>query len=634
MPRKTPKSDASQPPAATVGPTAPPKVKEISSGHAHLPQFRGLLQKIKQRNVGRVAILYIVVSYLILEPFELFFHLLDLPVWTGRTAVALMVLGFPVALLLAWIYEVTPEGLKPSAEVDPQQSIARQTGRRLDYAIIAVLAVALIYFVSDKFWISKRVAAVSPTATVAPAAVSVPASPVIPEKSVAVLPFVDMSEKKDQEYFSDGLSEELIDMLTKVPELRVPARTSSFYFKGRQTTIADIAKMLSVAHVLEGSVRKSGNKLRVTAQLIRVDTGYHVWSQTFDRDAGDIFVIQDDISNAVVGALKASLGAKALTNEGLTSSADAYDLYLLAQASYDRANSKEDFQKIVDRLREAIRIDPSFDRAWAMLSSTLSTMAGYAFKVPGQGFEDARSAALKAIELNPSGADGHRALAKILYLHDWNWAGADLAIERALAVGPGDPKNLMAASILAAILGRADEALGYVTRAVDKDPLSSVAMSLLGRSLMEAGKLKESQAALRRAQALNPTYADAHYSLGKVLLLDGKTSEALAEFEREVDHEDRLPGLALAYYALGRRRDADAALRSIESIILGGTQGAIVVAETYAYRGETDRAFDWLTRSCERREPDCASMKLDPLLKNLRTDPRYKALLRKLKLPE
>ena len=630
MPRKTPKSDPSPPPAV------PPEVKGVSSGHlhAHLPHIHGLLQKIKQRNVGRVAILYIVVSYLILEPFEMFFHLLDLPVWTGRTAVALVVLGFPVALLFAWIYEVTPTGIKPSAEVDPQQSIARQTGRKLDYAIIAVLAVALIYFVADKFWISKRVAAVTPAATAVPAAVSAPVGPVISEKSVAVLPFVDMSEKKDQEYFSDGLSEELIDMLTKVPDLRVPARTSSFYFKGKQTTIADIAKMLGVAHVLEGSVRKSGSKLRVTAQLIRVVTGYHVWSQTFDRDAGDIFQIQDDISNAVVGALKVSLGTRALANDGVTSSADAYDLYLLAQSSYDRAASKEDYQTIVDRLREAIHIDPSFDRAWAMLSSTLSTMAGYTYNEPTQGFEDARSAARKAIELNPSGADGHRALAKILYLHDWNWEGADLEIKRALAVGPDDPKNLIAAGIVAAKLGRADESVEYVTRAVAKDPLSNIAVDLLGQFLMGAGKLKESQAALRRAQALNPTYPDAHYYLGKVLLLDGKTSEALAEFAREVDPQERLPGLALAYHALGRGDDADAALRSMESIVLSGTPGAMLIAETYAYRGETDRAFVWLTRSCERREPDCASLKLDPMLKNLRADPRYKALLRKLKLPE
>jgi adenylate cyclase len=635
MPRKTPKSDASQPPAAHGIPADPPDVvKGVSSGHphAHLPHFDGLLQKIKQRNVGRVAILYIVVSYLILEPFEMFFHLLDLPVWTGRTAVALMVLGFPVALFFAWIYEVTPTGLKPSAEVDPQQSIARHTGRKLDRAIIAVLAVALVYFVADKFWISKRVAAAAPSATAAPAALSAPVVPVIPEKSVAVLPFVDMSEKKDQEYFSDGLSEELIDMLSKVLDLRVPARTSSFYFKGKQTTIADIAKMLSVAHVLEGSVRKSGNKLRVTAQLIRVDTGYHVWSQTFDRDAGDIFQIQDDISNAVVDALKVSLGAVAAPHSDSTSNKDAYDLYLLAKSNYDGADSKEDFQKIIDQLREAIGLDPSFGRAWALLSGTLSTMGGFGFMETTKAFNDARSAALRGIVLSAQEPDGHRALAKVLYLHDWEWERAESEMNQAISLAPDDPANLTAASIVASILGRADVAVQYSTRAVAKDPLSSVSWDQLGDDQMYAGNLAEGVAALRRAQELNPAYPEAHWNLGVALILSGKQSEALAEFQRDPDDDERIAGLALAYHAMGRAGEADAALRKTQAA--AAKYGAYTVAEIHAYRGERDQAFAWLTRAYEQREPNCSIAILDPLLKNVRADPRYKAFLRKMKLPE
>ena len=259
MPRKTPKSDASPPPATPAAPAVPSEDKGASPGHshAHLPHFDGLLQKIKQRNVGRVAILYIVVSYLILEPFEMFFHLLDLPVWTGRTAVALVVLGFPLALLFAWIYEVTPTGIKPSTEVDPQQSIARQTGRKLDYAIIAVLALALVYFVADKFWISKRVAT-TPAATVAaPAAVTAAASPVIPvipEKSVAVLPFVDMSEKKDQEYFSDGMSEEIIDLLAKVPDAYRHARLHSILRVNRPRLSTSPRRSVSRTYLREACV--------------------------------------------------------------------------------------------------------------------------------------------------------------------------------------------------------------------------------------------------------------------------------------------------------------------------------------------------------------------------------------------
>jgi adenylate cyclase len=579
-----------------------------------------------------VAILYIVVSYLILEPFEMFFHLLDLPVWTGRTAVALMVLGFPVALLFAWIYEITPTGIKPSTDVDPQQSIARQTGRKLDRAIIAVLAVALIYFVADKFWLSKRVAVMTPAATLAPVAVSVPIVPVIPEKSVAVLPFVDMSEKKDQEYFSDGLSEELIDMLTKIPDLRVPARTSSFYFKGKQTTIADIAKMLSVTHVLEGSVRKSGNKLRVTAQLIRVDTGYHLWSQTFDRDAGDIFQIQDDISNAVVGALKVSLGALVAPHSDGTSNKDAYDLYLLAKSNYDGANSKEDFQKIVDQLNEAIRLDPSFGRAWAFLSGTLSTMGGFGLLDATIAFNDARSAALKGVALSPKEPDGHRALAKVLYLHDWDWERAESEMNQALSFAPEDPANLTAASVIASILGRANVAVRYSTRAVAKDPLSSVSWDQLGEDQMYAGNTAEAIAALRRAQELNPSYPNAHFNLGVALLLSGKPTEALAEFERDADDDDRTAGRALAYYSMRRTEEADAALRKTESA--AETGGAFTTSQIHAYRGERDQAFAWLNRAYQRREPDCSILKVDPLLENLRTDPRFKAFLRKMKLPE
>jgi TolB-like protein/cytochrome c-type biogenesis protein CcmH/NrfG len=486
--------------------------------------------------------------------------------------------------------------------------------------VIAAVVVAVLlaggYFL-DQAWRSKQV----PNASNA----------VIRDKSIAVLPFTDMSEKKDQEYFSDGLSEELIDMLTKVPDLRVPARTSSFYFKGKQTTIGDIAKALGVTHVLEGSVRKSGDKLRITAQLIRVDSGYHVWSQTFDRNVGDIFQIQDDISNAVVSALKVSLGSIASSRSGATSNTDAYDLYLLAQASYDRANSKEAYQKVVDELQNAIRTDPSFAKAWALLSRTLSSMAGFNLIDPTQGFEDARSAALKAIELSPEGSEGHRALAKILYLHDWNWERAEAELKQALMLGPDDPANLASASIIENILGRADVAVQYATRAVALDPLSSVRVDWLGKALKGAGKLQEAQSALRRAQELNPSMIDIHSTLGVVLLLSGKSSDALAEFERTPDDGDRVFGRALAYYALGRPADADSALRKAEMIAEVGD--AYTIAQIHAFRGELDQSFAWLARAYIQRETNCGTVELDPLLKSLRSDPRYKAFLKKMNLP-
>ncbi len=469
--------------------------------------------------------------------------------------------------------------------------------------------------------------------TVAPSLAGATPIPVS-KYSIAVLPFVDMSEKKDQEYFADGLSEELIDMLTQVPELRVPARTSSFYFKGKQTTIADIAKVLGVAYVLEGSVRKSGNTLRITAQLIRVDNGYHMWSTSFDRQLGDIFQIQDDISNAVVSALKVSLGGSASISSDETSNATAYDLFLRADSAYRLSNKSEDYQRIVEELQEAIRIDPSFARAWALLSRTLSTMAGYSFTEPTQGFEDARHAALKALELNPNEIAGHLALAKILYLHDWNWERANGETQKALAIKPNDPANLGMAGVLASILGHADEALQYAKMASDIDPLNFGNLDILGEYFMNAGYFKEAQEAFRRAQSLNPSYLSAHWSLGEALLLDGKTAEALAEFEREGDDDFRVAGRALAYYALGRTADALEALRHLESLVEQSRHDFFFVAQIYAFRGERDQAFAWLTRAYEQRETTCGSVKLDPLLKSLRSDPRYKAFLKKMNLPE
>jgi TolB-like protein/DNA-binding winged helix-turn-helix (wHTH) protein/cytochrome c-type biogenesis protein CcmH/NrfG len=484
---------------------------------------------------------------------------------------------------------------------------------------LVILTLVATYFLIDMGKLSKN---------------EVTVSRITSDKSIAVLPFVDMSEKHDEEYFADGMSEELINTLAKVPELHVPARTSSFYFKGKQTTIPEIAKALGVANVLEGSVRKSGNTLRITAQLIRVDNGYHVWSTSFDRPLGDIFQIQDEIANAVVRALRASLGTSASIPSDDTSNSTSYDLYLRADSAYRRSNKKEDYQKIVEELQDAIRIDPSFARGWALLSRTLSTMAGYSFVEPAKGFEDARHAALKALELKPTEPVGHLALAKILYLHDWNWEGADEETQKALTANPNDPGSLYMAGILASILGHADKAWHYAKRATDIDPLNFTHFDILGEYSMDAGHFKEAQKALRRAQELNPSYLSAHWSLGQALLLDRKTSEALAEFERESEGDFRIAGRALSYHALGRTADALEALHHLESLVEQSRRGFFLVAEIYAFRGDRDQAFAWLARAYEQRETLCGSVKLDPLLNNVRSDPRYKAFLKKMNLPE
>jgi adenylate cyclase len=633
MAEETPKSE---PPAAAIGPTVSTEagkgISTLESGHlhAHLPHFHGLLQKIKQRNVGRVAILYIVVCYVILEPFEMFFHLLDLPVWTGRTMVFVMVLGFPAALLFAWIYEITPEGIEPSVGVDPRQSIARQTGRKLDFAIIAVLAVALIYFVADKFWISKRVAAGSPTAAVTPAAASSPASQVISEKSVAVLPFVDMSEKKDQEYFSDGLSEELIDMLTRVSELRVPARTSSFYFKGKQTTIAEVAKELGVAHVLEGSVRKNGRTIRITAQLIRGDTGYHVWSQTYDRELDDIFKIQDEIAAAVVSALRASLSIDVVRSTPNSLNADSYALLMQAQFFLLR-ETIEDQQKAYEYYQRVVDSDPMSAAAWAGLSRVTANLWADGALPWKKAFRDSLQWAERAVALDSQLAEAHIALGKVHYNLGQNYAAARREFDLARTLDPENAVVLYWSADSALAAGDLANPVQLLQQAALKDPLDGEIYILLGETFYCAGRFVEAEDSYRKALDLVPARAGLHSSIGLVLLAKGEHEKALQQITREIDVTERDTSLAFAYQILGRFPESQSALAQLEAE--RGKSDAYSIAQNYALRGDRKGTFLWLDRAYQQHEY-FMHIKVDPWLQSIRDDPRYKALLRKLKLPE
>src|SRR5882672_2104725 len=367
----TPDEDRS--PALTDA-AAPGDSKRVSTSPRGLLKFR-FLEVIRKRNVGRVAILYVVVCWLILEPVHVVFHMLEVPSWANRLVILLLALGFPAALIFAWVYEITPEGLKPTVEVPHGQSIRKQTGRRLDRAIIAVLALAVIYFVADKFWLSttsgqgKRetsaaatAIAAAPTSHAAPAAVFAP-----PAHSVAVLPFVNMSGDAQQDYFSDGLSEELLNSLSRITALQVAARTSSFSFKGKQVDIADIAHKLNVGAILEGSVRKDEGRVRITAQLINAVTGFHLWSQTYDRDLRHILALQIEIASAVTTALQATLlvDSAAAIELGGTQNPLAFDAYLRGQRFVDTARDKEARSAEVAAYSEAIRLDPRYAKAYA-----------------------------------------------------------------------------------------------------------------------------------------------------------------------------------------------------------------------------------------------------------------------------
>jgi TolB-like protein/cytochrome c-type biogenesis protein CcmH/NrfG len=449
------------------------------------------------------------------------------------------------------------------------------------------------------------------------------------EHSIAVLPFVNMSADKEQEYFSDGLAEELINLLAKIPELRVPARTSSFSFRGRPVTAGEIGQALNVAHVLEGSVRKAGNRLRITVQLVRTDNGYHLWSETFDRTLDDIFQIQDDIAHAVVDKLRLTLLTPVPSASRLATNTEAHNLYL--QGQYFRGRETQaDLDKAVDCYQRALALDANYARAWAGLSAVYTRQVANSYVALDHGFTLIRAAAEKAIALDPTLGDAYSSLVVVLVNIDHDWPGSVAHLARARALDPTNPLVLLSTAIIGRNLGNAEEAVTLLRQALDRDPLNLLVRRYFARTLYYANRLAEAEAEIRQVLELSAAYPVAHYELGRILLAQGKVSAAVAAFENEATPGWRKFGLPLGYQAQGRAAEAQAAL---EAMLRESTGGEFQIAEACACLGDDDQAFRWLNAAVANRDPGIMWLRDDPLLKGLTGDPRYLALLRTLNLP-
>jgi TolB-like protein/Tfp pilus assembly protein PilF len=447
------------------------------------------------------------------------------------------------------------------------------------------------------------------------------------DKSIAVLPFLDLSEARDQGYFADGLSEELIDLLAQIQSLQVIARTSSFYFKGKDVPIPEIAATLGVAHVLEGSVRRSGQTVRVTAQLIRADSGVHLWSQTYDRDVKDIFQVQDDIASAVVAALKLKLlPAQQVVDPYRSEIAEAYNQYLLGR-EFGRRGDLQNIERAVNAYRKATTLDPGYAVAYVGLAFAETLMANYT--QDAAGFERARDAVEGALRLAPQLADAYRARAS-LRLETLDFAGARADGEKALTLAPGDSRVQSLYGVGLAAFGRIAEAIAAMDRAVGLDPLNSFAWANLGLFLTVNGDYPAARNALDRALAINPNDFASHLALAQLDLLEGRLKEAQAEYQEHGGEAGRRMGDAMIEHALGHERESQQALKELTS--KHAKDMAYQVGDVYAWLGDKDKAFDWLDRAYQQRDSGLNGVAYDPLLAHLHDDPRYQALLQKLQL--
>ena len=520
-------------------------------------------------------------------------------------------------------YEVTePVGMRSNQSVAPW---LRRRGVGLTLVVsLLILGGGVIWYYQN----TRNMPVATPIRATGPPARAATAT----AQSIAVLPFADMSADKNQEYMADGMAEELLNLLTQVPDLKVIARTSSFAFKGQNIDVSEIAKKLNVAHVLEGSVRTSGNKLRITAQLVRASDSTHLWSQTYDRPLNDIFALQTEIANAIVQALQIKLMGGTLTRrEGGTENLEAYELYLRALRAVNE-NTRASLDAATNYAEQAIKLDPKFGKGTNLLAIIHLVMADNGFVSSSEGYEKARKLVQHALELSPNLAEAHAILASVYFAFDWNWAAANAEVNQALAIDPSDPFTLNEAGRLSTTLGDWDEAIGRFIKAQLRDPLDPWVMWNLADAHYRAGNLVEAEATFHKVLELKPGFAWTHLYLGKTLLVQGKVHEALAQVLQEPDRDLQLVFLPVMLYAAGRISESDEALAAQAKE--WGETGAYEVAQTHAYRGEHDLALQWLERAYIQKDSGLIEIVGEHLFKNIADDPRFKAFLRKMNLPQ
>jgi TolB-like protein/Flp pilus assembly protein TadD len=535
-----------------------------------------------------------------------------------------------VCRLLAPETSSTPAAARPThaAFSTGQTSATAVTTRRgykpVLWAMTLVFALTMTYFAADRFLLSKR--------TVAAAVKTTPASAVALAKSIAVLPFVDLSEEHDQEYFGDGMAEEILDLLAKVPQLTVIGRTSSFQFKGRTEDLRSIGEKLGAAYLVEGSVRRVGSRIRVTAQLIDARSGAHVWSDSYDRHYGDVLTLQDEIATAIARALQLSIDAHQARPLRSAQAIEAYTLYLKGKLALDKFDAKS-LLEAQNLFEQALALDPTLIAAAEGLALTYMTRGDLENDIGSrEAFDQAERAAQKALQMSTSSATAYSVLGFVAGKRDFEWTKAENQFRKALALNPNDPDTLNNAGEISTACGKSRAALQRFNASLALDPLNPNTYQLLALELYLNGDYSAAESALRKSLSINSDIDFSHYLIGAIRLLQGRREEALREFEAEIGIPGRDAGLALVNHALGRKAESDAALARL--VNESGRFWPYGVARVHAYRGEHDQAFEWLEQAYTARDEELPFGLRDPYLVPLHGDVRWSALIKKMNLAE
>ena len=583
--------------------------------------------ELKRRNVYKVAVAYAVVAWLLIQAASIFLPAFDAPPWVMKIFIIVIIFGFPVALIFSWAFEITPEGIKLESEIEPNKSIKRRTGRKIVAVTIALAIVAAGLFV---YQLVRSKSTITPTASAA----RTEAATAPPNKSIAVLPFDNLSRDPDNAYFCEGVQDEILTRLAKVADLKVISRTSTQHFKSAPENLPEIARQLGVAHILEGSVQKAGEQVRVNVQLINALTDAHLWADTYDRKLTDIFAVETDIAKTVADTLQAKLSGSEKSSMAKTPTVnpEAYELYLKGRFFWNKRTG-DDLRKSIEYLKQAVAKDPGYALAYAALADSYGLLRFYGGASPAESVVPAEAAAKKALELDDSLAEAHASLG-LIATEELDLNRGVKEQERAIQLNPNYATAHHWLGLALATLRQPDRSIAELKRALELDPLSMIINADFSIIYLYAGRYDAAEAQARKTLEIDPRSFVAHYYLGAALQLTRRLKEAIPEFQKAVELNNdpySIAMLAQAYARNGQMDEARKLLAHLNEMAKSAEVPEYTLALVYTSLGEKERAIEALERGfAGGNKSYLFLLPGDPFLDDLRGDPRFEALVQKI----